>query len=265
MFRFTRRFFSAFLLILTFYAWMIPACHAQRNGANGPKRVLVVTVTKGFRHSDSIPLIEKTVENMGKSTGAWTTDFVRTDAEMQTKMTAKALQNVDAVVFGSTTGELPLPDRDAFLQWIKAGHGFVGVHAATDTFHQWPAYLDMIGAEFKTHGKQVWVIDNVEDKHHPATASLGSGRLVFDEIYEFKNFDHATFHALVSMDKHPQTGVAGYYPVSWCKNYGTGRVFYTALGHRPDVWALAWYKQHVQNGILWALGLVPGDASAPAK
>lgn len=265
-------FHSAFrIFCLSLFAFftcgtILTASHAQITAA--PKHVLVVTVTKGFRHKDSIPLIEKNVEEMGRTTGAWTTDFVRTDDEMKTKMTANALQKVDVIIFGSTTGELPLPDRDAFLNWIKAGHGFVGIHSATDTFHQWPAYLDMIGAEFKTHGKQVWVIDNVEDTNHAATARMGKTRLVFDEIYEFQKFDIAgdgrpnAFHALISMDKHPQTGAPGYFPVSWCKNYGTGRVFYTALGHRPDVWALPWYKQHVQNGVLWALGLVPGDASS---
>ena len=235
-------------------------CTAQ-TGRAAPKRVLVVTVTKGFRHGDSIPVIEKTVEELGRTTGAWTTDFVRTDAEMQTKMTAKALQNYDAVVFGSTTGDLPLPDREAFLQWIKKGHGFLGVHSASDTFHGFPAYLDMIGGEFQTHGKQVWVIDKADDKNHAAAAPFGAGRLVFDEIYEFKNFDKNKVHPLIHMDKHPQTGEAGYYPVAWCKNYGTGRVFYTALGHRPEVWGLPWYKQHVQNGILWTLGLASGDAS----
>ena len=229
-----------------------------------PKRVLVVTVTKGFRHGDSIPVIEKTVEDIGKQTGAWTTDFVRTDAEMQTKMTASALNNYDAIVFGSTTGDLPLPDREAFLAWIKNGHGFVGVHAASDTFYGFPAYLEMVGGTFEKHGKQVWAIDKPDDKTHAAATPFGSGRLVFDEIYEFKDFDKSKVHSLISMDKHPQTDAAGYYPVSWCKNYGTGRVFYTALGHRPDVWALPWFRLHVQNGILWTLGLASGDASLPA-
>ena len=79
------------------------------------------------------------------------------------------------------------------------------------------------------------------------------------------------------MDKHPEhKEVTGHFAVSWCKNYGSGKVFYTSLGHREDVWdadptlkdrkndpAISKvYQQHVLGGIEWALGL---KASAPTE
>ena len=66
---------------------------------------------------------------------------------------------------------------------------------------------------------------------------------------------------------HPNNKTPGDYPLSWCKNYGKGRVFYTSLGHREDVWDPAWpdrknpkevaeaYQEHILGGIKWALGL----------
>jgi hypothetical protein len=35
--------------------------------------------------------------------------------------------------------------------------------------------------------------------------------------------------------------------------YGNGRVFYTALGHRIDVWASPWFRQHITGALAWAL------------
>jgi len=71
------------------------------------------------------------------------------------------------------------------------------------------------------------------------------------------------------LDKHPEKNTPGHYPVSWCKNFGGGKVFYTSLGHREDVWDTdaglkdrknaatisQAYQQHVLGGIEWALGL----------
>jgi uncharacterized protein len=245
------------------------AAHAEdKKQETRPKRLLVVTVTKGFRHGDSIAVLEPILKEMGEKSGDFTVDYVRDDADMAKKMTPEALKNYDGVLFGNTTGELPIPDKDAFLKWIADGHAFIGTHAASDTYHEFRPYIEMIGGEFQTHGPQVEVVLNVEDKTHPASKMLGNKRFIFDEIYLFKSYDRAKVHNLVSMDKHPNTKEPGYYPVAWCKMYEKGRVFYTSLGHRPDVWKSPMYQLHLLGGIRWALGLEKGDASlanAPSK
>jgi len=225
---------------------------------SAPARVLVVTVTKGFRH-DSIPDLERLLGDIAQKGGAFTVDYARTDQELADKTTEAALARTDALVFASTTGDLPVTDREALLRWIEAGHGLVGIHAASDTFHGFTPYLDLLGGEFEHHGPQVKVHVLVNDRTHPATRDLGESFDVFDEIYQFKRFDPARVHLLLSMDKHPETGAPGSFPLSWTREPGKGRVFYTALGHRPDVIAAPWYRQHVEGGILWAL-----RRSAPA-
>ncbi|HUC84395.1 MAG TPA: ThuA domain-containing protein [Candidatus Acidoferrales bacterium] len=264
-----------------------------------PKKLLVVTTTTGFRHS-SIPTAEKVLAQLGKDSGEFTVDFVHqppgkpedlkpgaTDeqktafrtAEGQWNASLKAalqqlspesLKNYDGVVFASTTGDLPLPDPQGFLDWIKAGHAFIGIHAASDTFHNWPAYIDMLGGEFKHHGRQVGVVCLNQDPQNPATAPLpASWSISQEEIYQFKNYDPAKVHDLLILDKHPEDGSPGHFAVSWCKMYGAGRVFYTSLGHREDIWDTdpdlkdrknspeisKLYQAHVLGGIEWALGL----------
>src|SRR5688572_21189232 len=93
-----------------------------------PKKRLVVTVTKGFRHS-SIPTAEKVLGELAKKTGDFTVDYVRQsdgDKEMKEKMTMENLNKYDGVIFANTTGDLPLPDKQGFLDWIKSGKGFIG-------------------------------------------------------------------------------------------------------------------------------------------
>jgi type 1 glutamine amidotransferase len=259
-----------------------------------PKKVLVVTTTLGFRHS-SIATAEKIIAKLGEDSGAFSVDYARVDpndpkfkgpdgkpdkkqvdeaikAVLAEKMSLAALRNYDAVIFANNTGDLPLPDPQGFLDWIKSGKGFVGMHAAGDTFHNFAPYIDMVGAEFKHHDAQVEVDPINEDKECPACSHLPDKWKIFDEIYQFKNFDRAKVHGLLRLDHHPNDNTPGDYPLSWCKEYGKGRVFYTALGHREDVWDPDWkdrknpkevaeaYQQHILNGIKWAVGLEKWNA-----
>jgi len=277
--------------------------------ADGPKKVLVVTVTTGFRHA-SIPVAEKVLSEMAARSGKFTVEFVRQPDGMPKaparprpgpkgpdapahqaamaawmpnveralqKLSPANLRNYDAVLFASTTGDdFPLPDHQGFLDWIASGKAFIGVHAATDTLKAFGPYVSMIGGAFLTHGPQVTVECINEDPSHASCANLPKRWTVFDEIYEFKNYDSARVHDLLTLDKHPQTKAPGANPVAWARNHGRGRVFYTSLGHREDVWDPTYsdkdgrknspevarqFQAHLTGGILWALGLTEGQVS----
>ena len=230
-----------------------------------PKKLLVVTATQGFRHS-SIPLAEKVLAGLGEQSGLFTVDYARggekgkDSADLHEKMSPEALKKYDGVIFANTTGDLPLPDRDAFIAWIKSGKAFIGMHSATDTFHGYRPFIEMIGGEFKSHGAQVGVECLNQDHEHPATQHLGAKYHVFDEIYIMKSFDRNKVHGLLTLDKEPNKGIPGDYPIAWCKEVGDGRLFYTSLGHREDVWLSRDYQQHILGGIKWALGIEKGSA-----
>jgi uncharacterized protein len=258
-----------------------------------PKKVLVVTTTLGFRHS-SIPTAEKVTAELGTKSSVYAVEYARVDptdpqyrgdngrtdnakvnaaikAILTEKMSPEALKTYDLIIFANTTGDLPVPDRQAFLDWIRSGKGFVGMHSATDTFHGFPGYLEMIGAEFQNHAAQLEITPKQPDDQCPACAHLGKDWKVYDEIYQFKNFDSSKFHTLLTLDKRPdvRNPTPGEYPVSWCKEYGKGRVFYTSLGHREDLWDPNWtqggrrnstevaeaYQKHILEGIKWAMGM----------
>jgi type 1 glutamine amidotransferase len=251
--RFSRR------ALLLAAALVCAAVHAE------PKHILVVTATQGYRHS-SIPLAEKVIAAMGETTGLWDVDYARGGADgkgsddLQQKMTRDALKKYDAIIFANTTGDLPLPDRDALIDFVKSGKGFVGTHSASDTFHGWPGYIQMLGGEFRAHYAQAQVDCINLDRDHPATRHLGPFYTVFDEIYVQKNFDRTKVHGLLALDKHPNTIIPGDYPISWTRQIGKGRLFYTSLGHREDVWLSDVYQKHLLGGIKFALGLEKADS-----
>jgi uncharacterized protein len=250
-----RLFHAAALIAAAFVALPISAA---------PKKLLVVTATKGFRHS-SIPLAEKVLAGLGEKTGVFSVDYVRggADGKQETdfeKMSPDNLKNYDGVIFANTTLSLPIPDKDAFIAWIKSGKAFIGMHSATDTFHDYKPYIEMIGGEFLTHGPQAGVECLNQDHGHPATKHLGSKYSVFDEIYILKNFHRDQVHGLLTLDKHPNTGAPGDYPIAWTKKIGSGKLFYTSLGHREDVWLSNEYQRHILGGIRWALGLIEASA-----
>ncbi len=234
---------------------LLAGAGADGAAAAGPKpaRLLIVTVTKGYHH-ESIPKLTERIEGLGRQSGLFTVDTAGTDAELGTKTTADALKAYDGVVFNNTTGNLPLADREAFLAWIESGKALVGIHAAADTFHGWPAFIALLGAEFDYHRDQAKVQVLVDDPKHPATQGLVPPIELFDEIYLYKNFDRARVHMLLSLDRHPNTGEPGFYPIAWTREAGKGRVFYTAPGHRDEVVAADWFGRHLLGGIRWALG-----------
>ncbi len=316
---------SALLLILT----------ASLQAVAAPKKLLVVTVTTGFRHS-SIETAEKVLAELGASSGAWSVDFVHqpegqpknpgkqpakkpkdTDeffktqmetyskaladynaankvwndnvkAYMTDKMALDKIKDYDGFIFANTTGDLLFPDRDGFVELIKSGKAFVAMHSGSDTYHPFRGYSDMLGGEFETHKAQVEVQPILHDPAHPATKPVPAGFKVYDEIYIIKTFEKTKVHALMGLDAHPNLAqltdeekkkeleLKRYFPISWCKEFGKGRVFYSSLGHREDVWDPTWkegtkdrknspeiakiYQEHILGGIKWALKLVEGDA-----
>ncbi|MCM2316708.1 MAG: ThuA domain-containing protein [Thermoanaerobaculia bacterium] len=213
--------------------------------------ILVVTVTKGFRH-DSIPAAETALGELAES-GGIRVDFARTDAELGSMMAAEHLRRYGLVIFANTSGELPLPDRDAFLAWVRDGGAFLGVHSASDTFHGWPEYVRMLGGEFLTHGPMTTVRCDVDEPGHPAVGHLHPSFVVFEEIYEFRRLDHAGNHDLLHLDLHPQSGAPGRFPLAWWKRYGEGRILYTAFGHREETWRSVWFRAHLTGAIRFLL------------
>lgn len=220
-------------------------------------RVLYVTQSLGFRHQ-SLHLSQEIMEKLGATHG-----FEVTLTQMaEQALTPAAIKKYDAIIF-YTTGELPLSEsqKGLFLDWIREGGFFMGLHSATDTYYQWPAYGEMINGWFDGHPwtQNTEVTVRVDDRTHPVTRHLPESMTFQEEIYQLKNFDASKVKVLVSLDttKTNMTlkGIkAKEFPLVYHRDYGKGKVLYNAFGHRPDIWTSAWYQTMIVEALKWGTG-----------
>jgi type 1 glutamine amidotransferase len=248
------------------------------------RRLLVFTRSQGYEHSvvkrlGSKPsLVEQTLTDLGKRHG-----FDVTCTKDGTVFTPRVLSTYDAMFF-YTTGDLTKPGGDggapmtvdgkaALLGAVHGGKGFVAAHAATDTFLTAPEdrytaygsrvdpYVAMIGAEFIHHDSQQEARSRVVDRAFPGFEKLGESFELMEEWYSLKDFA-PNLHVLLVQETEGMAGPhykRAPYPSTWARLHGKGRVFYTSLGHREDVWANPMFESMLLGGIAWAVRNVDAD------
>lgn len=219
-------------------------------------KVLYLTHSAGFKHQ-VLPLSEQILKEMGEKSGL----FDATITQDCSIISREGLKPFSAVVF-YTTGELPVSEEQkaALIDFIKSGKGFVGIHSATDTFYKWAEYGDLIGGYFDGHPWHEEITAKVENREHPATTHLGPSFEITDEIYQFKNFSRDRVNVVLSLDVASvdlaKPGVRREdkdFALAWWRDYGRGRVFYTALGHRPEVWQDERFQKHLLGALRWVM------------
>jgi uncharacterized protein len=261
------------------YGWSAPL-----DGAT--KKILMFTRSQTFEHSvvkrgrgNADSLAEQIVKDMAKKN-----NFEVTCTKDGREFLPETIAKFDAFLF-ETTGDLtkeggdkqpPMPPegKAAFLEAIAKGKGFVGSHCASDTFHSkgdaWKnqskddidPYIAMVGGEFIRHGAQQESDMHVVDDTFPATKGMHDFRIT-EEWYSLRNFA-PDLHVLIVQET---AGMRGdeydrpAYPSTWARKHGEGRVFYTSMGHREDVWENPMFQKMLLGALSWAVGNVDGDVT----
>ena len=260
---------SRFFLLAALGALMV----FERPAQAAPKKILVITQSRGFTHGvvrrpgkDQLCVVEKTLAKIGKESGVFTT--VNSQDAIKS-ITRENLKNFDGIFFYTTGVLLPVGDpREALMDFIKSGKAFVGTHSAGDTFHGrngFESYVKMINGSFAGHPWNAGSTNgflNHEPKH-PTVAMLGKEFMWKDEIYQYNNFDPNAVRVLFSLNMAKSKPQMPYHvPVCWVRSFGQGRVFFTNLGHNKSTWDNPTYHKHLVEGFKWALKITDGP-SAP--
>jgi type 1 glutamine amidotransferase len=264
---------AAALLAATVPAFAADEAAQKSDASKSDKkpRVLFVTQSKGFVHGAvnrrgrQLAPAEIAMQQLAQQTGEFEIDMTQ---DVESDFTKKNLQNYDVVMF-YTTGDLPiaLEDRDYFFkEWLRQpGHGFIGVHSASDTFHNYEPYWDMVGGTFAGHPWtwQATVAITVHDPDHPTMKPFGGKQVEWqDEIYQYTHWQPEKVKVLMSLDMEKTALKKPYHvPVAWVKDYGQGRVYYNNLGHNDGTWTEKPFLDSLLAGIKWVTGEVEGDAS----
>lgn len=225
------------------------------------------------------------IDLMGKRTGAYQTTF----SDDPAIFSRERLAEYDAMCFNNSCGVLTEDpkQRQAILDFVAGGKGFVGLHAAAATFvqypkyDQFPAFGEMLGAT--ENGGHPWGPDDtitlrVEDPSNPINAAFaGQSFEIQDEVFQFqKPYSRERLHILLSIDPArtdmspprrflPERAADKDFGMSWIRKYGAGRVFYSSLGHNPRIFWNAKLLAHFLAGIQYALGDIEADATPSAK
>lgn len=260
------------------------------------KSVLLFTKSSAWEHDvvknihGKASIVERAIRGLGAKNG-----FEVTATKDGRIFESDDLYNHDAFFFFTsgdltkkgTDGNWPMSalGKQALLEAIEHEKGFAGVHAAADTFHTQPdppdrsnryiahgeksdPYLRMLGGEFIIHGQDkdprlqtAKVI--VNDPKFPGLEGVASPVSFKEEWYSLKDFA-PDIHVILTLDTHGMHGECyqrAPYPVAWARQQGQGRVFYAAMGDRPESWEDAFLLNVVGGGIRWAIRDVDADIS----
>ena len=224
---------------------------AGTNAFESP-RVLLFSETRDFRH-DSTEDALVALEELAASAGMQS-DRANDSAGV---FTDQNLANYDAVVWVMTSGDvLDSDEQTTFENYIRAGGGYAGIHAASFTEFEWPWYGDLVGAYFDRHPDIQEATQDVEDSTHPSTTHLGLRWTRVDEWYDYRTNPREQVNVLLTLDESSYTGggMGDDHPSAWYHDFDGGRSWYTGGGHTSESYTEEDFRLHLLGGLRYAVG-----------
>ena len=226
-------------------------------------KILVYTRTVGYDH-----LTRTVADSVLKVLGA-ANGFAIDTTQDPTFFTDAKLSAYKAICFINVTGDPVLNDsqKAAFQRFIRAGNGFVGMHAAADCGYSWPWYGKLVGAWFMGHPyniKQGKVV--VVSKNHASTSFITTDTITRTDEWYFWYLNgtskedpstNANLHILLKLNDASLDPLYPFHehPFAWYQDYDGGRSWYSGFGHSPDYFKDSFVQKHLLGGILYAAGL----------
>ncbi|MGB5272434.1 MAG: PVC-type heme-binding CxxCH protein [Flavobacteriaceae bacterium] len=168
-----------------------------------------------------------------------------TYTEALTDLNKANLDRFDGLIIYANHESIAPDQKKALLHYVSEGHAFIPIHSASFCFKNSPEYIDLVGAQFASHDTATFKA-NIVDKSHPA----------MQQVEEFSTWDETYVHDQIADDITVlMERVEGdhHEPWTWVKEYGNGKVFYTAYGHDERTWNQPGFQNLIKEGILWAI------------
>ena len=263
-------FCSAMLALAAFEAPAAP---------KGRVKALIVDGQNNHAWKETTPVLKKILED----SGLFAVDVATTPPYGADMSAFRPNFRAYKVIVSNYNGDpWPKQTQDAFAEYVRRGGGFVAIHAADNSFADWPEYNDMIGLggwgnrresagpylrfrdgvlvrEQKTgpgghHGKQHAFVVTIRDASHPVTKGLPETWMhAQDELYDSLRGRGRNLTLLATAYSDPATGGSGEHePMLMAIAFGKGRIFHTTLGHNVQAMRCVGFIVTLRRGTEWA-------------
>ncbi|EWM15188.1 ThuA domain-containing protein [Kutzneria sp. 744] len=165
---------------------------------------------------------------------------------------AEKLAATDLIVQCWSMGKLTPEQCEGLVSAVRAGTGFAGWHGGVvATFQDSPDYLRMVGGVFLYHPPEFLDYEVRMERaqsDHPIVAGLPDFTVHTEQYWMLSD---ALNTVLATTEFGPPEQPVTM-PVAWTRNWGAGRIFFSAIGHRTeDLWDPAVYTL-THRGLVWA-------------
>jgi type 1 glutamine amidotransferase len=164
------------------------------------------------------------------------------------------MSTLDLIVPIWTMSTITTEQEKGLLTAVQNGVGIAGWHGCmADSFRNNPEYQFMVGGQWVAHPGNIIDYEVHITKHDdPITEGLQDFRMHSEQYYMHVDPMNEVL-ATTTFNGDYAPWIAGcVMPVVWKKRWGTGRVFYSSLGHVRQDFEVPETLEMMKRGMLWA-------------
>ena len=160
----------------------------------------------------------------------------------------------DLIVPVLTMTQIEKNELKNLISVVRAGTGLAGFHGTMcDTFRNEPDYQFMTGGQWVAHPGDIIDYDiHITKTDDPIVSGISNFNYRSEQYY--MHFDPSVeILATTTFDGKYFEEIDGVVmPVVWKRNFGKGKVFYSALGHVADEFKVTEMRTLFERGAVWA-------------
>ena len=164
------------------------------------------------------------------------------------------LAGFDAVVIYAQGGRLTPAQEKGLTSFVRGGGGLVGIHSAAAAYKENKAYVEMIGSQLAGCGPVAEFSVEHADDYETILPRMEKAWTVCDEFYELAMRARGTVRPFQYGWWHGQRKMLGY-----VRDYGKGRVLYTALGHDEATFRHAEFQNLLLKAVRYVTRATDGE------
>ncbi len=204
------------------------------------KKILLLINAQSHPYSDFANMLD----SVAKASGQFDVE-ITTDRNKLIDLSA-----YDCVALYILGGSLTPEQEHGITSFVNGGGGLLAVHASNALLGQYNKYIEMIGSEFTGHDPLAPFEVVTESGFDDILPRLTNRFRVIDECFNFKPRTEEPL-------RYFQYGLwrLQRLPLSYVRDYGKGKVLYTALGHDNNTFRLAPFQDLMIKGLRYVTNL----------